>query len=108
MNKGMQNPNDFHPSPSYKKQLKMQDSVESGESRLMNSKPLIRNSRKLQEYNESQDDNESGSNTPPGNDDDELGHDLSSVMQQTAINFIRNNDFQENHEKELTVNDDEE
>jgi hypothetical protein len=47
MNKGMQNPNDFHPSPSYKKQLKMQDSVESGESRLMNSKPLIRNSRKL-------------------------------------------------------------
>jgi hypothetical protein len=29
-------------------------------------------------------------------------------MQVTAINFIKNNDFQERHEKELTVNDDEE
>ena len=46
-NKGMKNPNDFHPSVSYEKQLKMQDSIESAESRMMNSKPLIRNSRKL-------------------------------------------------------------
>jgi len=27
-------------------------------------------------------------------------------MQVTAINFITNQDFQENHENELTVNDD--
>ena len=60
-------------------------------------KPLLRNTRKLQEYNECTSVN-SGSQTPPGNDDCELGSDICSVMQATAINFIKNPDIQEKYE----------
>ena len=102
----MQNPNDFHPTLSFDKH--MQDSIDlAPDSRQMKKLPLERNSRKLQEYNESlANQSDSGSQTPPGNDDQELGQDVASIMQVTAINFITNQDFQEKHENELTVNDD--
>lgn len=69
---GLKNPNDFHPSPSYENHIQFENNEEtlSQKSKVARSKPLIKNSAKLQNYKEME---EEGSQTPPGNDEDELG-----------------------------------